>query len=217
MSQLRIQSLLFINLLFLFSSCSIRNYGLSDVKNNSGVISSIPRSIFPSQTQSLLYKAQVDLYGRYFGGLLLVKWMPDSTYRLIMTTETGISLFDLELHTDTMIVHSCMEKLNKTPVLKTIENDFKLVLLMHTINQVPQLLEDAEKRHLVYKYTKGKKHIYYFIENKTGYLNRIEEASPWYKKISISLNSFERDIPVNMEFKHYNAKLQIKLRLLKHN
>jgi len=212
MKVFRIPGLRFISLLVLFSSCAIRNYHLSDIE--SPVIIKEINPVIPDTFSTILYKAQVDLYGKYFGGLLFLKNMNDTNYRLVMTTETGLQLFDFELTPEKMIVHQCTEKLNRKGVLNTIEDDFRL-LLADKAGPAAVLLTDEEKIHTVSRYKKGKKLSYYFIENKTGYLARIEQASPWFKKVTVSMQRDGDGVTNGIRFKHHNAKLEIRLKPLK--
>ncbi len=215
MNLFRIRILLFISLLFFSSACAIRHYGLSGPINMNPARTVFQGYVFSPAIQSVLYKAQVDLYGKYFSGLILVKWVSDSSVHLVMTTETGISLFDLELLPDTMLVHACMEKMNNPAVLRTIEMDFRLLLMKNMQNQSPVILEDQDGKHTVYRYLTGKRYRYYFIENKTGYLDRIEEASPWFKKVTVTLTSWKEEMASEVTMTHHNARLRIKLRMLR--
>jgi len=213
MKILRIPGLIFISFLFFSAGCSIRNYRLSDLKDSS--TASPLQPVFDDTFTTALFKAQVDLYGKHFGGLLFLKSMNDSSYRLIMTTETGMQLFDMEIAPDTMIVHQCFEQLNRDAVIKTIETDFRLILMEDALKETPVMLKDENSHHTVYRMKEGKKLTYYFIENKTGYLDRIERASPWFKKISVSLDQHEHGMANRIIFKHHNIRLEIRLRLLK--
>jgi hypothetical protein len=209
----RIPCLLFINILFLFSSCALRNYHLTEME--SAAAGQEIKNILPDTFSTVLYKAQVDLYRKYFGGLLFLKDMKDGTHRLVMTTETGLQLFDFELTNDSMKVHQCIEKLNRKAVIKTIETDFRLILMKMPADQSPAMLTDEGNMHNVYRYKQGKKRTYYFIENKTGYLDRIELASGWYRKVTVTVQRDGSGSTSAIRFEHHNAKLDIRLRQLK--
>jgi len=211
-----IQSSLFINLVVLAGGCAIRNYGLSDFKNTQGVNPGSLNPVLPDTFSTVLFKAGVDVYGRYFSGLLFIKAIDStSSYRLIMTTETGLQLFDLELMPDRMIIHACMEKMNRKAVMKIIESDFRLLLEKYEAHKAQALLTDKARLHTVYRFRDGKKLTYFFIENKTGYLDRIERASPWYKKVTVLPEPDENAKPNTIRFMHHDARLEIKLKLLK--
>lgn len=210
-----IRNLLFISVLTFFYGCTIRNYGLTDYRDDIQKKTVLLKPVIFKDYTSVLFKAQVDLNGKYLGGLLFLKQMPNGTSRLIMTTETGLQIFDLELFPDSMVVHHCYDKLNKKFVLLTIESDFRLLLMDNIENQPYDLLMDQAGLYTVYKTRWGKGLTYYFIENKTGYLTRIEHSSPWYKKVSLELTGFIDGQPNQFLFKHHNIPLQIKLRILK--
>lgn len=210
-----IPGLLFISIIFLWSGCSIRNYHLSELTETERPNQVKLRPLFADTFSTALFKAQVDIYGRYFGGLIFLKKTGPNSYRTIMTTETGLQIFDLELIADSMVVHSCIDKMNKMAVLKTIELDIRLLLMNGLNDKIPSLLKDNAGEHTVFKFREGKKLTYYYIENKTGYLDKIEQASPWYKEVSVQLKYQLNNSIESIVFIHHNARLQIKLRLLK--
>jgi hypothetical protein len=215
MKVFRIPGLLFISLFFIFNGCAFRNYHLKLLTNGNKSAASSIQPVIPDTIESALFKARVDLYGKSFGGLIFIKRISPESQRIIMTTETGIQIFDLELAEDSLIVHSCIEKLNKKAVLKIIETDFRLILTKEPDEKFDKVLTDRDQMHTVFRFRDRKKLTYYFIENKTGYLDRIESASPWYKKVSVNLDSLSGNLPANILISHHNARLQIRLKLLK--
>lgn len=81
----------------LISGCASNRF--SELKDGKAVTitSDLLLPLFKNSSPSPLYKAEITLYRKKFGGLLLVKNMPDSSYRIVFTTETGIKLLDFEL------------------------------------------------------------------------------------------------------------------------
>ena len=85
--------------LFLISfclACSPGKYSKLNRIQSKTIDSNDLPSLFKNVNPAPLYKTEVNLYGNKFGGLLLIKAMQDSSYRIVFTTETGIKLFDFE-------------------------------------------------------------------------------------------------------------------------
>ncbi|HQY12763.1 MAG TPA: hypothetical protein PK133_11145, partial [Ferruginibacter sp.] len=77
-----------------------------------------------------LYSTTVDVSGNHLSGLLLVKKMPDSSTRMVFSSEMGLSFFDFEFSADgNFKVYSIIKKMNRKAVIKTLRHDFELVLM----------------------------------------------------------------------------------------
>src|SRR5688500_119966 len=83
----------------------------------------------PSEFQTAWYHASVDVVGNHISGLLLIKSMPDSSYRAVFTNEAGVTFFDFGfLQNGSFKVHNVIKHLNKGPVIQTLRKDFELIL-----------------------------------------------------------------------------------------
>lgn len=74
------------------------------------------------------YNMTIDFMRKHFSGLLLVKKTGTGTYRTLFSTHFGLSLFDLEISNDTLIVHHCIEPLKKKKILSLFQRDFSVLL-----------------------------------------------------------------------------------------
>src|SRR6185369_7920767 len=85
--------------------------------------------IVPARVNTSWYNADVDVVGRHISGLLLVKHMPDSSYRVVFTNEAGVTFFDFGFLTNgDFKVYNAIHQLNKKAVIQTLRKDFELVL-----------------------------------------------------------------------------------------
>ena len=67
-----------------------------------------------------IYKAKIDIYGRKFGGILIIKKIDENSHRVVFTTEFGNKLFDFLFENDTVINNFVIEELDK------YDSDFEL-------------------------------------------------------------------------------------------
>jgi hypothetical protein len=75
------------------------------------------------------YKTSVDVIGKHISGLLLIKYMPDSSTRIVFTNEMGLSFFDFGFLRDSgFAVYHIVPQMNKAALIKTLRKDFELIM-----------------------------------------------------------------------------------------
>jgi len=80
--------------------------------------------------ETRLFRASVDVFGRHFSGLVLVKPMDlPEQYRILFISELGLSLLDMEYRDGEFSVVSVQEFLNRRRVLGALQQDFHALLL----------------------------------------------------------------------------------------
>lgn len=112
-----------------------------------------------NKNNSLLYKAKINLYNKYFSGLILLKQTDSITSHLTFITEIGMKMFDFEIRHNNFKLVYVFEPLNKPRIISLLENDMKLILLEHLLGQEAKVYEKETKS--VYK--RSEKLRYYFI------------------------------------------------------
>lgn len=123
----RIRYLLSGSLLLFFFGCSPV---YMQMQTTAGNISGLSK--FKPVFNAALYKTEVDVVGNHLSGLLLIKKMPDSSTRIVFSNEMGLTFFDFGFAADgNFNVYSVIKKMNKKPVIKTLRNDFELILMEH--------------------------------------------------------------------------------------
>jgi hypothetical protein len=158
-----------------------------------------------------LYKAQIDVVGNHLSGLLLIKQMPDSSTRLVFSTETGVKFFDFGMADDgSFQVHYIIKKMGKKAVIKTLRKDFELVLMK---NQGTQ--RTFRKDSLLYhQYISNKDYKYYITDASCSRLVRIEKASAKKLYGTIIMNNYSQGVPDTIGITHHNFEFNIGLKLI---
>lgn len=160
-----------------------------------------------------LYKAQVDITGRSLGGLLLIKKMPDSSTRIVFSTEMGVKFFDFEFReSGEFKVVDILKKLNKKPVISALRQDFE-ILLMQERGKIPErILEHGN--YLYHGYSKGKKQAWYLTDKNCQNLVGAELSST--RKPLVRLNYFYQGTgnPDSIQIRHLNFSFNIALKKL---
>jgi hypothetical protein len=174
-----------------------------------------PSSIFGDNFNSFLFKTNISVYGKDFSGLLVTKQMSPQDYRVIFTTELGMKLFDFEFRDTSFTLHYCVPQFNKPKLLKTIEEDIRILLMNDLGDKTADKFTDPKAQNDVYRVNEQKLSNYYFIEKGTNKLLKIEHSKKHIKKIIFTLSNYENGFPANILIRHYNIKLKIELNLLK--
>lgn len=197
----------------ILTGCSFGHYGKFRKVENEGFTT--PRSIFGENFNSFLFKTNITVYGKDFSGLLITKQMSPEDYRVIFTTELGMKLFDFEFKDTSFTLHYCVPQFNKPKLLKTIQEDIKILLMNDIKGKTFEKLSDPTGTSVIYRAKEGKMFNYYFVEKTTNQLSKIEHSKKHVKKIIFTFNNYQNDFPSAIVIKHYNIKLKIELNLLK--
>jgi hypothetical protein len=119
-------SILFISLLQL--SCSTVTPLTEDKPADPGRFS--PFMPLGDLGQPVLLKAGMDWFGRHQSGLFLIKGIPeDTSVRIVFLSELGLSLLDMKYREGCFEVVSVREFMNKPALLKSLQDDFRTLLL----------------------------------------------------------------------------------------
>lgn len=173
------------------------------------------RSVFRDSFNSFLFKTSISLYTKDFSGLLLNRQTAPDDYRIVFTTELGMKLFDLEFKDTAFIVHYCIEQFNKPYILNTLKKDISTLLMNDVQSKTPEFLTDQKNNYTVAHIKKEDGSNYYFMENGSNRLIRIEHAAKRKKKTEFLLDNYTGGFPHHILIKHHDIRLTIDLNLLK--
>lgn len=161
---------------------------------------------------SVIYKTEVDVVGKQLSGLLVFKTMPDSSRRVVFTSETGPTLFDFEFRPDTFVVRYCYKKLKRKAVIQTLRKDFELLLMENAGAPAKQVMRDSAA--LYFPFIAGKETNYYITDTAVQQLLRIEKTGRRKQKVVISLSPFDVGMPEKVWIEHRNFTFAIRLNAL---
>lgn len=158
-----------------------------------------------------LYKAGIDVVGNHLSGLLLFKKMPDSSTRIVFTSETGFSFFDFEFAADgTFKVHNIFKKMNRKAVIKTLRKDFELVLMNRLDNADVMVKSNDGMLYFIYPQSKG---FYHYITDSTGrQLIRMERASKSKPVTQAVMTNYSNGMPDSISISHTKFEFNIGLK-----
>jgi hypothetical protein len=161
---------------------------------------------FANDSQDYIYKAKIDVYGRYFGGILVIKKTGDEIHRVVFTTEFGSKIFDFEYEGHTFTKNFVIPDFDKKIIVNTLKKDFKILTQEQMF--VASQLEDSGVA--IYKTASKKRSNYYFFGlNDT--LQKIIHASSSKEKVVFLFQDVSKSVANKITINHQNIKLDIVL------
>jgi len=196
---------LLISLLFLLAGCASyqqrNNFEKQEVSDKA-----IINPYFSDVTKDYVYKANIAVYDKSFGGLFIVKKIEENHHRIVFTTEMGAKIFDFSFHKDEFKVNYVLDEMNKKILLNILEKDFR-VLVRENEKVISKSIK--EKSELFETEIINKRYYYLFNE---GVLNRITRANNGKEKVVFLFSKISDATAKNIQILHKNIKLTINLK-----
>ena len=170
---------------------------------------------FKPDFSHVVYKTSVDVVGKHLSGLLVFKYMPDSSTRVVFTSETGLGFFDFGfLPGNRFIVYQVISQMDKKAVIKTLRNDFDLIMFNNTGIQHAYDLTDSS---LVYHAFPQKNGVnYYITDAECRQLIKMQRASNKKPIMEAVMNGYSPgNSPENILIRHLNFNFSISLQKIK--
>ncbi|MDA3952850.1 MAG: hypothetical protein PF485_04330 [Bacteroidales bacterium] len=198
--------------LLITSACSNPYKDLTKTEYSVSDIQQIPFTL-PFSEKVLIFKTNINFYKNDISGLLIIKKTKDNIYRIVLTTQFGLKIFDFELNHGVLNVNHCIEYLNKKVIINTLQTDFNL-LLMQNKTEAIYFIENIDLNQNIWKFTSGKINHYYIQDTESGKIENISSKKRNSEKISIDLYNYKENIPGNIILEHRNIKLKMNLKLI---
>ena len=165
------------------------------------------------QFARVLYDTKVDVIGKHLSGLLFFKQMPDSSIRVVFSSEMGLNFVDFEYAKSGFKVISIMKQLDRKIVIKQLKNDIGL-LMMYGFDPNKASLYKSDSSHY-YKFKNGKEETFYIADEKCTQLTRVENVFNHHKKVIINMVGRKGEMPDSAYIAHQTFDFTINLKQLK--
>jgi hypothetical protein len=195
-------------LLLIISSCSVPYRNQIPLSSDSF---EAPVPWFDSDTGYYLYNTAIDLMNKHYSGITVVKPSGDGIFRVIMMTETGLKIMDIEFLSDSFpVVHYIMEAMNKKILIRTLTRDISLVLMNQLSNKSPEWYQipdnPAGKLAL---YTINKEQHHYILQGKMKKPSEAKFAKRNKIKVEAEFFGNSQSVPDSVKLYHNNIDLSI--------
>ncbi|MFY0253891.1 hypothetical protein ACDQ55_08065 [Chitinophaga sp. 30R24] len=192
------------SLLMIAVSCCSVYKGLKPAKGSVDCIGQ-----FSPRFNATLYSTQVDILKHHLSGLLFFKQMPDSSTRVVFANEMGFKFFDFEFDRNgNFTKHYLLAKMDKKAVVKTLQQDFALVLLHPDLRQA-YVAADNRYRYTVVPTEKGNN--YFITDTACTQLIRIEKSSRRKPAVTVWMQHYNNGVPDSILIRHEHFKFNISL------
>jgi len=169
---------------------------------------------------SILFKAAITILGDYYSGLVLIKQMPaDSAIHVVFLSELGLNLMDLAYKDDEFEVVSVQEFLNRHSILKTLQNDFRTLLLDLSKIEEFSILSTDDDLTDVLKFRHKSQRYTYSCSKITG-PSAIRRKKGLFGRVDFQINEglknkLRETEPLTIGIRHRGVRLKIDLKELK--
>jgi len=169
--------------------------------------------LFSINLEKALFRVTMEVKQNELTGLIFIKKMPDSTYRIVFSNEFGMTYFDLEIQPDSFRVVYCFESMNKKMLLNILEIDFRLLIGNHSPPKGTWYLQE-HTNHQVYR-VKDKNHNTWntFSTNCDTLLSQ-HASSNIFNKTIINYLAYRNGFPSKIHIRNPFISLSLRLTLL---
>lgn len=180
------------------------------LQNSTGTVDQLLQ--FKPAFSVVLYKAQINVTGNYLSGILLIKNMPDSSTRLVFSSEMGLKFFDFEFHpSGDFTVHYILKKMNRKAVIKTLRKDFELILMRGI--ESGEFVRMPGNSNIEYAFRREKGYNHYVLDSLGTTLIRMERKSGQGKPVVTAIaESYHENLPDSIGITHHNFDFSIGLK-----
>ncbi len=191
---------------FFFSSCTLATTkGLSEAKTD---IVTYKNPYFADVAKDYVYKANFEVYGHEFSGILIIKKLATQHHKVVFTTEFGAKIIDLELNNDDFTINFIADDLNKKILINTLKKDFRILLQEDVIvNKTYQ-----NDYFNVYQCKINNSFNHYFVNKETNFLEKLVNTSKKKEKVIFIFKSDDGLRARKISIEHKNVKLKISLK-----
>lgn len=200
--------LLLSNVMLMLAGCSYPYRSLRSLPADKTCASQ-----FRPEFSNELYNTHVNVSGRHLSGLLLVKQMPDTTYRVVFSTETGVKFFDFAFGgQEDFKVHYIMRRLDRKVVINALRNDFNFLLMNNIETTATQVMKGDGM--LYHAYPMREKTVYYLTDTLCKEFIRAEMGSSKKPLAEATWTPAVKSSPDSISIRHYNFDFSITLKKL---
>jgi len=167
---------------------------------------------FKPDFNHVIYKTSVDVIGKHISGLLIIKYMPDKSYRIVFTNEMGFSFFDFGfIPGNGFSVYQIIPQMNKKALIKTLRRDFELIMFKNMNSSKYYALADSNLIYHAFPQSKGIN--YYITDTHCGQLVKMQRSSNKKPVMEAFMDkSSAGESPDSISIRHLNFKFSIILK-----
>lgn len=191
----------FASIVVLLAACAPRVVPVTGVSGEDCLAAAAPA--FTSE----LYNASVDVMGNHIGGLMFFKTMPDSSHRVVFTTETGLTFFNFQWDkAGNFTAQHVIKKLNRKVIINLLRKDIELMLVPATYTRIAE--QQSDNLYAV----PFRKEMVWFSTSGCRTLEIAEVKADEMVKTRATFFPKHKNVPDSVYIQHLNFNMQIGLK-----
>lgn len=191
----------FASFIFLLAACAPRVASITGVSGEHCL-----RAAAPAFT-SELYNASVDVMGNHISGLMFFKTMPDSSHRVVFTTETGLTFFNFEWDkAGNFKAQHVIKKLDHKVIVNLLRKDIELMIVPASYTA------KARQQHDNMYFVSSKKEVIWFATSGCRAIEQVEVKARDVYKTRVTFFPKHKNVPDSVYIQHLNFNMQIDLK-----
>ena len=205
--------LVLVLLAFLMAACSPKIF--RDLKSARETFKKGQTQLFkPGLKESLVYKTSIRYKEREFSALTYFNTLNDSVFKIVLLASFGNTLLEAEISRESFKVNNVISYLDRKPILKLFEKDWRLMLAGNFSRDMPLLAADSPKE-IIFDYQRNRiNNLYHYdLDKKT--VVRIESFKGKKRNAIVVLDSFQDSQPANFSIEHPSLHLKLTMSMLK--
>lgn len=189
-----------------FSSCTLAT--TKDFVGVENTVKNYKNHYFADVAKDYLFKANFEVYGHEFSGILIIKKLAPQYHKVVFATEFGTKMLDMELKKDDVTINFIADDLNKKLLINTLKKDFKILLQEDVF--IDNTYQNSTS--LIFKTKKNIRFNYYFINKESNELEKIANTSKTKEKVVFNFKTDDGKTARKILIEHKNIKLKIRLK-----
>lgn len=168
----------------------------------------------PAAVPLAKFVAAVDAFGYHLNGIMLLKRLDSSIYRIGFVSQIGMSIFVFDIGKEHFELISCMDELNDSRMIELVRSDVGLMLFQHDPIEPADICREPENPLRIYAFGTPDSRTYCYIDSVRNRLVRTETASDGEKVVRIDYSDYREEFPADIRITHYDVPLEIHLTLM---
>lgn len=191
----------FVSIVLLLAACAPRYSPVTAVSGEHCLRAAAP--IFTSE----LYNASVDVMGNHISGLMFFKTMPDSSHRVVFTTETGLTFFNFEWdEAGNFTARHVIKKLDRKVIINLLRKDIELMIVPAAYIRIAT--QQSDNLYAI----PFKKETIWFATSGCRTLETAEVKAAETLKTRATFFPKHKNVPDSVYIQHLNFNMQIGLK-----
>jgi hypothetical protein len=199
-------------LVTIIAGCSFPQYRSFQRTSESVISLNDIKPWFAEDPGHYLFHSEIDIKGKHFGGMMVIKYLNPGNFRVVYITEVGLKVFDIEFFANgDFKLHYCVEAINRKVIVKTLKNDIGLMLANVPVSNKIKLSEDSKQNKTLINSKGSSGEDYYLINNSSLRVEDISVRKNLQKNMEIQYFSNNMSELDSVRIKHFNIRLNIQL------